>query len=50
MKLLVHDLARTTTQTELRQLFEPFGTIQYCALVLDQQAEETKQANPKRDE
>jgi len=35
MKLLIRNLARTTTEDELRALFEPFGKIQYCNLVLD---------------
>lgn len=35
MKLLVRNLARTTTESELQSLFEPFGTIQSCNLIMD---------------
>jgi len=35
MKLLVRNLARTTTEAELRALFEPYGTVQSCSLVID---------------
>ncbi|VAX00308.1 RNA-binding protein [hydrothermal vent metagenome] len=35
MKLLVRNLARTTTETELKALFEVHGTVQYCTLVMD---------------
>jgi len=42
MKLLVRNLARTTTETELKALFEPFGEIQSCSLVLDKETGESK--------
>lgn len=42
MKILVRNLARTTTQAELRQHFEAFGAVQYCTLVLDQQTGQSK--------
>jgi len=35
MKLLIRNLARTTTEKELKQLFEPFGDVQSCSLVID---------------
>lgn len=35
MKLLVRNLARTTTEAELRNLFEAFGAVQSCTLVID---------------
>lgn len=35
MKLLVRNLARTTTEAELQSLFEPFGAVQSCNLVMD---------------
>jgi len=35
MKLLIRDLARSTTETELRDMFEVYGTVQSCNLVLD---------------
>ncbi|GMR16470.1 MAG: RNA-binding protein [Gammaproteobacteria bacterium] len=42
MKLLVRNLARSTTETELRSLFEPFGTVQSCILVLDKETGASK--------
>jgi RNA recognition motif-containing protein len=35
MKLLVRNLARSTTEKELRSMFEVHGTVQSCNLVLD---------------
>jgi RNA recognition motif-containing protein len=35
MKLLIRNLARTTTEAELRKLFEVHGKVQSCQLVLD---------------
>ena len=35
MKLLVRNLARSITEPELKTLFEAFGAVQSCSLVLD---------------
>lgn len=35
MKLLVRNMARNTSEAELKALFEAFGTVQSCSLVLD---------------
>ena len=35
MKLLIRNIARSTTEAELKILFEAYGTVQYCDLVLD---------------
>ena len=35
MKLLIRNLARTTSETEVQTLFESFGKVQSCSLVLD---------------
>lgn len=35
MKLLIRNLTRNTTEAELKALFEPFGTVQSCTLILD---------------
>ncbi len=35
MKLLVRNLSRSTTEEELKVLFEEYGTVQSCDLVLD---------------
>ncbi|MCB1704760.1 MAG: RNA-binding protein [Halioglobus sp.] len=37
MKLLVRNLARTTTEEELKALFEQFGAVQSCHLVSDRE-------------
>jgi len=42
MKLLIRNLARTTTEVSLKALFEPHGAIQSCNLVLDKQTGESK--------
>ncbi len=35
MKLLIRNLGRTTTEAELRTMFEAHGTVQSCNLVMD---------------
>jgi RNA recognition motif-containing protein len=35
MKLLIRNLSRSTTEEELRVLFEVYGTVQSCDLVSD---------------
>jgi len=35
MKLLIRNLSRSTTEEELKALFEEYGTVQSCDLVLD---------------
>jgi RNA recognition motif-containing protein len=35
MKLLVRNLDRLTTEAELKILFEEFGAVQSCSLVID---------------
>ena len=37
MKLLIRNLPRTTTEAELRAMFEVYGTVQSCDLVLDKE-------------
>jgi RNA recognition motif-containing protein len=34
-KILIRNLDRSITEEELKVLFEEFGTVQYCDLVLD---------------
>lgn len=36
MKILVRNLARSTSEADIKALFEPFGTVQYCKLVMDE--------------
>ncbi|OOE32575.1 RNA recognition motif domain-containing protein [Salinivibrio kushneri] len=42
MKLLARNLARTTTEHQLRQLFSEYGDVTECTLVLDQETGESK--------
>jgi RNA recognition motif-containing protein len=42
MKLLIRNLARSTTEAELRELFESYGVVQSCDLVLDQKSGQSK--------
>ena len=35
MKLIIRNLSRSTTEEELKVLFEEYGTVQSCDLVLD---------------
>ncbi len=37
MKLLIRNLARTTTEAEIQALFEPYGIVQSCVLVMDKE-------------
>ncbi|AXY03581.1 RNA recognition motif domain-containing protein [Vibrio alfacsensis] len=37
MKLLVRNLARETTEQDLRALFSNYGKVELCTLVLDQE-------------
>lgn len=37
MKLLVRNLARTTTEQDIRKLFSEHGKVSECTLVLDQE-------------
>jgi RNA recognition motif-containing protein len=42
MKLLIRNLARTTTEAELRALFEAHGAVQSCNLVIDSKTNTSK--------
>ena len=42
MKLLIRNLARATTEEELRALFEAFGKVQSCSLILDKESGRSK--------
>ncbi len=36
MKLLIRNLARKTTEQELREMFEAYGRVQSCTLIMDE--------------
>lgn len=42
MKLLVRNLDRNTTEAELRNLFEAFGKVQSCSIVMDKYTHKSK--------
>ncbi|MCK5479355.1 MAG: RNA-binding protein [Methylococcales bacterium] len=42
MKLLIRNLARSTTEEELKTLFGEYGSVQSCNLVLDKVTAESK--------
>ncbi|WP_340121665.1 RNA-binding protein [Methylobacter svalbardensis] len=42
MKLLIRNLARTTTEEELRAMFAAHGTVQSCTLVIDKDTGKSK--------
>ncbi len=42
MKLLIRNLARSTTENELRKIFEVLGKVQSCSLVMDKQTGKSK--------
>lgn len=42
MKLLIRNLARTTTEAELLAMFEAHGTVQSCTLVIDKETGNSK--------
>ena len=35
MKLMIRNLARSTTEAEIRKMFEEYGAVQSCTLVID---------------
>lgn len=43
MKLLIRNLSRTTTETELKEVFEGYGVVQSCALVTDKETGQSKE-------
>lgn len=42
MKLLIRNLARSTTEADVKEMFESFGTVQSCTLVMDKQSGSSK--------
>ena len=42
MKLLIRNLDRLTTEEQLNSLFQEFGTVQSCNLVMDRDSGESK--------
>ncbi|MCM8531900.1 MAG: RNA-binding protein [Lentisphaeraceae bacterium] len=42
MKILVRNLNRVTTESDLKKLFEAYGKLQYCKLIMDPETKESK--------
>lgn len=42
MKLLIRNLSSSTTEDELRELFEGYGSVQSCNLVMDKETAKSK--------
>ena len=42
MKLIIRNLARKTTEAEIKVLFQEYGTVQSCDLVTDKTSGESK--------
>jgi len=42
MKILVRNLSRETTEAELLALFEAYGAVQYCKVVMDKATGQSK--------
>jgi RNA recognition motif-containing protein len=42
MKLLIRNLPRTTTEEECRTMFEAYGSVQSCTLVIDKSSKLSK--------
>lgn len=42
MKLIIRNLSRSTTEAELKALFEAHGAVQACTLVMDKKTKESK--------
>ena len=42
MKLLIRNLARNTTEAELLAMFQQYGAVQSCNLVMDEKTKESK--------
>ncbi|MFT4938305.1 MAG: RNA recognition motif-containing protein [Paraglaciecola sp.] len=42
MKLLVRNLDRSTSESELKTLFQQYGTVQSCTLVMDRATKASK--------
>jgi RNA recognition motif-containing protein len=42
MKLLIRNLDRSTTESEIKSLFEAYGTVQFCTIVKDRETGSSK--------
>lgn len=42
MKLIIRNLDRSTRETEIKTLFQKYGSVQFCDLVLDRSTGQSK--------
>jgi RNA recognition motif-containing protein len=42
VKLLIRNLDRSTTEAELKALFDPLGNIQFCSIIMDKETGKSK--------
>lgn len=42
MKLLIRNLSTSSTEAEIRELFEGFGMVQSCTLIMDKETGKSK--------
>ena len=42
MKILIRNLARSTSEAEILKLFQEYGSVQSCNLVMDEKSKESK--------
>jgi len=42
MKLLIRNLSKVTTENEIKEMFESYGTVQSCNLVMDKATGKSK--------
>ncbi|MCG6975297.1 MAG: RNA-binding protein [Acidiferrobacterales bacterium] len=42
MKLLIRNLDRSTTEATIKNLFEAYGTVQFCTIVKDRETSSSK--------
>ena len=43
MKILVRNLSRETNENEVREMFQVYGAVQYCKLVMDRETGKSKE-------
>ena len=42
MKLLIRNLSRQTTESTIRKMFENYGSVQSCTLIIDKETGDSK--------
>lgn len=42
MKILIRNLSKTTTEANLKSLFDTYGSVQSCSVVMDKETKQSK--------